>query len=83
MEIRHPDRIWANVDMYDTLSGDGICGEWIHQDVDVQDNKEYILKEKVKALLEKYENLRDFIVSDSDVAAAFEEIELAKMELGL
>lgn len=45
-----PRKIWANVDLYDTFSGKGICGEWNHCDVGSADDTVYHHDDVVREL---------------------------------
>ena len=46
-----PRKIWANVDLYDTFSGKGICGEWNHCDVGSADDTVYHHDDVVRELI--------------------------------
>lgn len=54
-------KIWANVDLYDTFSGKGICGEWNHCDVgsaaDTVYHHDDVVRELVEALERVSENM--------------------------
>ena len=52
-----PRKIWANVDLYDTFSGKGICGEWNHCDVGSADDTVYHHDDVVRELVEALKGL--------------------------
>ena len=66
-----PRKIWANVDLYDTFSGKGICGEWNHCDVGSADDTVYHHDDVVRELRQYAQHKRNCDLSSAFIDGKF------------